>query len=196
MIKCRIGGMQCKISVLFPVVFLYLLKSDTSGMIVCGFLAAFIHETAHLLVMTLCNIRPKELLLSFFGMRIVINPRVMGSLLKYFAVYMAGPFSNLLCAAVLACTPLNPQFIFVHILMASINLLPIIPLDGGQVIQTLLEQRCSEQLTQQMLWIFTVVTILPLTVLGIAVLVQPPHNPTPCLLCMYLLCMKLFYKGN
>lgn len=89
---------------------------------------------------------------------------------------LAGPVSNLLAAALasivlriltpysLLLTPLITPFIFISIILAIFNLIPIHPLDGGKIVTGLLPRELAiewEQIQRQWGMIILIFLILP-----------------------------------
>lgn len=196
MLEYRYGGMCCKLSLLFPAVFLSLLLMDHSGTAVLGFTAAILHESGHLLMLALLKERPREIVISFFGMRLLLSDHTLEDPVKLLMVSLAGPAVNALCSVLLFTFSGHSVFAMLHAALGVINLLPILPLDGGQALFAWLSTRLTEERCRVLFEVLFWCVWIPLTLLGIAMLLLPTPNITLCLLCVYLGCLKLFYKWN
>lgn len=126
-------------AVLFP------LWSGRKWVLLFG-LAAFLHECGHLAALALLGGRMERLSFRLTGAEIGYRA---GSL-SYggeVVLALAGPGMNLLCAGMCALLtrrwpdPRLYRFIGCHLTLALFNLLPALPLDGGRVLQALLESR-------------------------------------------------------
>lgn len=109
-------------------------------------LAALLHECGHLAALWLLGGRAERFSLRLTGAEIAYHS---GSLSYGGEVLLAlaGPLANLLCAGVCALLsrflPVSQLYRFIgcHLTLALFNLLPALPLDGGQVLKALLEYR-------------------------------------------------------
>lgn len=133
MIEMTVWGVPCRINLLFPALVTYLLFVQPNGLAVCCVCASLVHEIGHLTAMRLTGIRPKDCTLGLFGMRI----HLQSSLSRYgknAIVAAAGPLANGLAAAILWWAG-SRQAALVHMLLASLNLLPVSILDGGELLR-------------------------------------------------------------
>ncbi|GAB7054940.1 MULTISPECIES: M50 family metallopeptidase [Paenibacillus] len=105
----------------------------------------FIHEMGHVVAAKSFGWRVKEVqLLPFGGVAVVEEPGGVPAV-QDLVVALAGPLQNLwmmLVAVVLTAYGLLPAewgayFVKANLLIALFNLLPVLPLDGGKVMQTL-----------------------------------------------------------
>lgn len=144
-------------------------------------LALLCHEGGHLLVLLSLHLGAREMELSAFG--IALHRQRVGSFRQELLLYAAGPAANLLTAALLL--PWNRVAGLFHLILAALNLLPIHPLDGGEITRLLLEQfldlsaaeRTAKSLSR-MLW------LLLLLAAGLLFLYQ--HKPTLLLFVLLL----------
>ncbi len=196
MLNITIGGIRCKLSLLFPAVLLYLLYLDQSGMTLFCFSAAFIHEGGHLLAAYVLRNRPKELVISCFGMRLVMNDSLLCSASDETMIAFAGPAVNVIASLVFFALPVDPLYAKIHLIMAVFNLLPIIPLDGGRAVRALLVDRLYPLHGKRIETVIFFAVWLPLVALGIGLMLHPIHNVTLLIVSLYLLFIKLFYNGN
>lgn len=93
--------------------------------------ACALHEGGHLLSALALGISVKGISLTAFGAQLNMDRRCPGW--QEALVLGAGPGVNLLCAGVLLSLPVGPVWGAVHLLLAGLNLLPIPPLDGGEL---------------------------------------------------------------
>lgn len=136
MIFFRLGSMGVKIRFSFLLLLSLLLLLQELELGGTFLLAVLWHELGHLLLMILLKLPPTELELSAFG--VALRRERSGGFWGELVLYLAGPAANLL-----ACTFLLPwdkvSGLF-HLILAALNLLPIAPMDGGNITELLLEQ--------------------------------------------------------
>ena len=70
MLEWRLGGVRCRLSLLFPALVTALLLWQPDGLAVTCLLASLIHEGGHLLAMLSVGVPPQRCTLGAFGMRI------------------------------------------------------------------------------------------------------------------------------
>ncbi len=98
--------------------------------------AALWHELGHILILMLQSRPPTTLDLSAFGLR--LEREGEGSFLQELLLYLAGPVFNI--GAALLLQPVNKVAAAFHLILAALNLLPLEPLDGGNILRLFLEQ--------------------------------------------------------
>ncbi|MBR5537691.1 MAG: hypothetical protein IKU58_07295 [Clostridia bacterium] len=124
----------------------FLLSSRRRDWLLLFWAAAVLHEAGHLAALRLLGGRAEKLCFRLSGAEI----RYSGSGISYggeVLLALAGPGANLLWAVLLAAVSrrypgeLLFRFIGCHLVLAMFNLLPALPLDGGRVLQNVLEAR-------------------------------------------------------
>ena len=124
----------------FPALFAYTLVGGVKGYLV-AFLAVLIHECSHAAVARLAGAEGIAITLTPYGAMMTSA----GEIPRFGAVLVAGPLSNLLVASVaLSACWIVPElyglfkgFLRANVLIASVNLLPAYPLDGGRLLRLL-----------------------------------------------------------
>lgn len=108
---------------------------DTGGITPLFFLAAAIHEVGHALAVYLCGGTIRCLRLTAFGgvLRYRMHPETTA---KAVCIAAAGPALGLFAAG---CAARRGFYTFAgaNLLLSLVNLIPVRPLDGGEIVYTL-----------------------------------------------------------
>jgi len=135
------GKIQCSYPLLFMAALL--VAFDSGGELILLLAAAGIHELGHLAAIRLLGAEIRGIRLAVGGMVIDYN----GSRLSYFGdmvTALAGPAASILAAVffslVARSQPLDGLFYFtgLNLLLGLFNLVPVLPLDGGRAVLSLL----------------------------------------------------------
>ena len=135
------GKIQCSYPLLFMAALL--VAFDSGGELILLLAAAGIHELGHLAAIRLLGAEIRGIRLTVGGMVIDYN----GSRLSYFGdmvTALAGPAASILAAVffslVARSQPLDGLFYFtgLNLLLGLFNLVPVLPLDGGRAVLSLL----------------------------------------------------------
>ncbi len=162
MISFRCFGAQVKLRFSFLLLlslFLLLEQLQQGGRFL---LAVLWHELGHLLVLLLQKQQVSSLELSAFGIR--MDRCHSGTFWQEFFLHMAGPAANLFAAAFLL--PWNKLSAIFHLLLATLNLLPILPMDGGNIAALVLEQLLPPVAAERSSRLLSALTWLLLLLLG------------------------------
>ncbi len=196
MFSVRIGGVTCKLSLLFPAVLLWMLWWDRSGVVLLAVAAAFLHEGGHLATSLVFGKHPRELSISFYGMRLTYDGTASMSWWQEGTVALMGPLVNLLCAIILGMCDVSEMFVLCHLGLAAVNLLPIGPLDGAVALSCLLHAlQIASYRVDRILHVCSCLCFACLCLAGFTVCAYN-GNITLLLFAMYTGVFVLFYKGN
>jgi stage IV sporulation protein FB len=187
--KCR----HCHIEMTVPFFALvtFLLLADRSGAAFWGLCAAASHEAGHLLAMIFCGRPPQKIRLTAFGAEICANAAT-ASYAADAVVSAAGPLLNLLLWQIWFPLSTNGRFFaLANAVLAVFNLLPVEPLDGGQVLLSLLSCRFQREKAQRAVHICSFFVLVPVAAAGFFVLFRSRWNVTLLLAALYLLFLLL-----
>ena len=168
------------LKLLFFLVFFYLTRQIKIYLLVLGFV--FLHELAHIIVGLILGLKPLQIEIMPFGFCIKflpekedLNRKIRKANLvelKYIYIAIAGPILNLTIAAIFSYISLqsNSEFALLitysNLLLFIFNLIPIYPLDGGRIIESILKINKGISKTEKQMEIITKTTIILLTIIS------------------------------
>lgn len=107
------------------------IKLFLTSYFVC-YLFIIFHELAHIIFATIFNKKIKKIKLSIAGVCVIFNNNDSLGIIEKIIIYAAGPLSNICLAVALY----NIDFVFeINIFLAILNLVPIYPLDGYNILK-------------------------------------------------------------
>lgn len=189
MLEWHIGGVRYRVSLLFPALITALLLCRPDGWTVSCLMASLIHEGGHLLAMLLVKAPPRECVLGAFGLRI----RLRDTLINYknnLIISLAGPCVNGVSAAILFMVQC-PTAAVVHLSLAVLNLIPVVALDGGEVVRCVICLLGWEAKVEWILRLSSVLVLLPMSVFSFCLFVTS-GNPTLLIIGTYLVALLIF----
>lgn len=110
-------------------------------------LFALAHELGHLLCGILLNLKPKSISIMPFGVSINFEIYEYRKLieLKKIIIAVAGPITNILISIITIFLKINIEIkeliIYSNILIATFNMIPLYPLDGGRILKAIIKMK-------------------------------------------------------
>lgn len=146
--------------VLLPL-FLFLMITGGVSVYALIFMSLLIHEAGHLIAAYLTGMRVRSCTIMPYGGELVIKDRYLAPKKDRFLVALGGPVATLvvLLLATLIPFPGDEQVIQIQVALLVLNLLPILPLDGGQAICALLETEGFEYRTRSLFLVHSMLFI-------------------------------------
>ena len=153
------------------------------------FISILIHEIAHIMVAKIFKIKLKNLRVSIFGASLEIEKKIRNKKIKKILMYLAGPISNLILAILIQYANINEEekikIIYTNLSLCIFNLLPIIPLDGGNILKEILKIKLNNINSNKIILAISKINLFILTfVYSIAIL--KIKNITVFFLILYL----------
>lgn len=107
------------------------------------FISILIHEISHIIIAKLYKINIKNLRVCIFGFSAQIENNQKNKSKQKIFMYFVGPLSNFLLAIIFYFTNIEYleklKLIYINLSLGVFNLLPILPLDGGNILKELLK---------------------------------------------------------
>lgn len=188
--------LQIKYSFLFS--FTLLLCIDREGLLLLSLLCALLHELGHLAALRIAGAQNLRLILWGFGIRIEKDP-IMLSFRREALVLLMGAIFNLALMLLLFLTwllfqkPILFYAAMINLILGTLNLLPVCPLDGGQLFCLFLSRRFSPKTALLIETLASIAVLIPLFTLGTFLLLQSRNFSLLvfcCVLIYYLLCKE------
>ncbi|MGI6264459.1 MAG: site-2 protease family protein [Acutalibacteraceae bacterium] len=186
MFEMRLGRLHIGVNVLFPASLLTLMLLDGGQTALWSLAASLMHESGHVIALLWLEKKPVGVTLGAFGMRIRRLDTAAFSYRRQTAVLLAGPAVNLICAALLALGGKTGVACAVHAAIGLFNLLPVEPLDGGQILLCLLAARGGLPRAERAVFCLSLAVLFALLAAGFTLLLLSGYNFTLLAVAVYL----------
>ena len=156
-------------------------------------ISVIFHESGHLISMILCKFKVSGVELRLFEIKILENNRLLNNLYCDIFVTLMGPCINILLFFIFI--HFWKSFAYINLFLGVFNLLPCNNLDGGQLIYLLLCKKLPQKSIEIIIDIMTVITFLPVFIIGLLVLFQSKNNFSLLFISLYLI-LSLFLRDK
>ncbi|QUW22490.1 hypothetical protein JSQ81_02565 [Sporosarcina sp. Marseille-Q4063] len=171
--------------ILLPV-FLFLIISGDLSVYTLIFISLLIHEAGHLICAYILGLRVRSCTIMPYGGELVIPGRLTARRKHRIYLALGGPAATLvlLFFALVLEFPGDDFVAKIQLFLLGLNLLPILPLDGGHVVAAVLETKGFEARAKSIMLIYSMCI---LTVISIALSFHLPNTVPYLLLAVFLL---------
>lgn len=162
--------------------------------------AIIIHESGHIILMCIFGYAPEKIKISLFEISISDRKRQERSFIQNFLIIFFGPFSNFICFILFYLLYLIGNDFFLYPAAANLsvglfNVMPVMSLDGGQLLYLVLCRFFSESISQRVVNVITFIIIFPLAFFGFILLFNSKYNFSLLIVCIYLV-LSLLCRNN
>ena len=180
--------------VIFLIVFFSFILSNEIKKILFSFYLCYLfiifHELSHMLIGVIFGKEIKIFKFTLSGVNISFSKYYMLNKFKEILIYLAGPISNIFLAIIFSY---NKMIFEINICLAIINLLPIFPLDGYNIIYNLLRDTKLEKSRKCILKILYIVIFTLLILLAIIELFMYKNIS---ILIFFIYIILIYFKSN
>ncbi|MBR2614813.1 MAG: site-2 protease family protein [Clostridia bacterium] len=195
------AGIKIKIHPLFYPVLILSLIYKQFFLFLIYVITALLHEFGHLYVAEKNGYSGEKIILSGYGANLVLDDKGLKTV-DQIKIALAGPFFNLIIALffiafwwILPDTyPFTESIVTASLSFALINLLPVYPLDGGRVLQSLLTLLIGDK-SKKVVKILGIIFTVLLSALFILSLFNTP-NYTLLIFTAFLVVDLIFTKNQ
>lgn len=166
----------------------------------CCLFAIIIHEAGHITTMCIFAYPPEKIKISLFEISISDGKRQERNFIQNFLIIFFGPFSNFICFILFYLLYLIGNDFFLYPAAANLsvglfNILPVMSLDGGQLLYLIFSRFLSEAVSQNIVNVITFIIIFPLAFFGFILLFNSKYNFSLLIVCTYLV-LSLICRNN
>ena len=138
----------------------------------CIFLFSILgHELAHIVCAKILKMQIEEVSFGVFGFSAQIYQFGKNKSLHRIFMYLAGPVFNLILSFLFYIFQAPKEFVDINLLLGLLNLMPILPLDGGRVLKEILKYFYDYKFANSFMLEFTKVNLVIISlVYSIAIL--------------------------
>ncbi len=159
---------------------------------VCCVFAVIIHESGHILAMYCMKSPPQKITVSLFQISIDDAGRNERSTRRNMIIIFFGPFANFICFIIFYLLYLvygvpTEMTAAANLSVGLFNMLPVLSLDGGQMLFLTLNCFLSAKKSETVVNILTFIIIFPLAAAGFIILFQSKYNFSLLFVCVYLI---------
>lgn len=177
------------------VLFIFSIFFDFFGSLCFVYTVVFLHELAHYLAASHFGVEADKIIIMPFGMSLRLKDDFVKSPQQEFIISAAGPCANIVIALILKIlSDLSliswEYFSFMlkaNLTLAFLNLLPILPLDGGRCLKSLLTLKIGFIRAFNITYLLSKIFIAILTVAGTALLIFTKFNFSLLLISAFLI---------
>ncbi len=142
--------MKIRLNPLAAVMIVISLFTGGARMLMLTYAIMTVHELAHLAAALAIGLKPESIEFAPFGVHLRLKNKIVRSLSDEIILYAAGPLVN--GAAAFAALRLGWERIYViNVSLFIMNLLPVLPLDGGIILKRVLSYRLGAYAARRVL---------------------------------------------
>lgn len=152
------------------------------------FSATVLHEISHLSVLLCFHAPPKYFIISALGCRMIMNNEKRISYFQNVFVTLSGPLGNLLLFLFSVILGYGKSLFALSCLTLGLfHLFPIVPLDGGLALYSLLRYFFDNSHSRIISYVISIFFLIPIATMGFLILLRTGYNFSLFAVSVYLI---------
>jgi len=201
---CSVDGIEIKTDILSVIIFAILIYLGILQQFFLIFIAFFLHEVGHIVIARLSGLTVKSLRLTPFGGIAEIESFYYTDEKTEFSVAIAGPLINITLAVFFSLLTRYIYFrgnwmdifIYINAMLAGINLIPALPLDGGRALRAIMRRIINEKAVNNCSVYLSIIIGVALILWSIYYIINHVINLNTILLGVYIIVNAIKEKKN
>ncbi len=159
--------------------------------LLCAYFSMLLHETAHTVAAACIGLNISHIALYPFGVNLKLKNKLVANISDELILYLSGPAVNVILAliSVLFRNSFEPAayMYYTNMLLCAVNLLPVLPLDGGCVIKRILSDKIGTVRAEVYMKKISCILVVVLMLAGAYVMYATGYNYSVLLLSVMLM---------
>lgn len=177
----------------FTTVFLFLICyfNRNIDVLIISYGCVLVHEVAHLISALFIGLNVSHITLYPFGVNLKLKNTIVYSISDEIILYLSGPLMNAVLAIIFIFFTENGKTFNIlywnNIMLFLFNLLPIIPMDGGIILNKIIARKMGYRISEKIMKILSTVLIILLLTLELFLIQMSSFNYTIIFICTFLI---------
>lgn len=198
----QLFGGSLKIHPVFLAVVAISVLLGNAGLVMAFMLAVVVHECAHIITAKAVGLNVESMYVLPFGCAAEISGYGNAEYAKEIITAAAGPAMNIFTACTLTLLPQKylddtmMLFVWTNVIIAAVNMLPVLPLDGGRIMMAVMKSFINERTAWRILNGLGAAAGAVMCCAGFYVILNGSLNATWFIMGMFLLGFALMSLKN
>ena len=138
---------------------------------IISYASMIVHECFHFAAALFIGLKPANISLHPFGVNLRLKNTLVYTLADEIILYLSGPLSNIILAVIFAAAlksfPFSGYVAAVNTALFFVNILPVCPLDGGNICKKILIYNLGEQAASSVMKIISAIIAVAIFAAGV-----------------------------
>ncbi len=160
--------------------------TGSAQVLLTAYISVALHELAHLAAAACMGLRAESVSFSPFGAHLTLKNKIVRSVSDEIILYGVGPLANG-AMALLGTYFGNDMLYKINIGLMLINIMPVLPLDGGVIAKRILSYHIGQRAARRILTVFSVITGISFLTAAVISFYKGHINPSMFIMAVFLM---------